>query len=227
MKTIKYFTKRLLIEYNNAAIREKRNRAIKEEFLEKLQEKSIYPVIFKIYHEKNEIRAQISFFEYGTAFLDMTEERYNMLPVARWNEKTQTLDVEDEEEVRKRFPYKNREWTEKVIKKPYRQQGKFRKEVLAAYNKTCAVCGIREPKILRAAHIVPVAKGGIDDVNNGICLCTNHEIAFDRGLIKIKPDGKVEVKSVELKGIYDTILFPEKKVNWPSKNYLYEKYIME
>lgn len=42
MKTIKYFTKRLLIEYNNAAIREKRNRAIKEEFLEKLQEKSIY-----------------------------------------------------------------------------------------------------------------------------------------------------------------------------------------
>lgn len=34
MKTIKYFTKKILIEYNNAAIREKRNRALKEHFLE-------------------------------------------------------------------------------------------------------------------------------------------------------------------------------------------------
>ena len=36
MKTIKYFTKKILIEYNNAAIREKRNRAI----------------VYQIYHEK-------------------------------------------------------------------------------------------------------------------------------------------------------------------------------
>ena len=30
MKTIKYFTKKILIEYNNAAIREKRNRALND-----------------------------------------------------------------------------------------------------------------------------------------------------------------------------------------------------
>lgn len=190
MKTIKYFTKKILIEYNNAAIREKRNRALKEHFLEKLQDDWIYPI-------------------------------------AKWNEKMQKLEIEDEEEIRKRFPYKNREWTEKVEKKPYRKQGKFRKEVLSAYGATCAVCGLHEPSILRAAHIVPVAKGGVDDITNGICLCTNHELAFDKGLIKIRPDGKVEVKSSELKGIYDKILFPKDKQNWPDKDYLREKYNMK
>lgn len=49
-------------------------------------------------------------------FLDMTRERYDMLPIAKWNEKMQKLEIEDEEEIRKRFPYKNREWTEKVEK---------------------------------------------------------------------------------------------------------------
>ena len=43
---------------------------------------------------------------------------------------------------------------------------------------------MKEPSILRAAHIVPVAKGGSDEIENGLCLCTNHEIAFDRCLIK-------------------------------------------
>lgn len=52
MKTIKYFTKKILIEYNNAAIREKRNRALKEHFLEKLQDDWIYPIVYQIYHEK-------------------------------------------------------------------------------------------------------------------------------------------------------------------------------
>ena len=207
MKTIKYFTKKILIEYNNAAIREKRNRALKEHFLEKLQDDWIYPIVYQIYHEKR--------------------ERYDMLPIAKWNEKMQKLEIEDEEEIRKRFPYKNREWTEKVEKKPYRKQGKFRKEVLSAYGATCAVCGLHEPSILRAAHIVPVAKGGVDDITNGICLCTNHELAFDKGLIKIRPDGKVEVKSSELKGIYDKILFPKDKQNWPDKDYLREKYNMK
>lgn len=129
MEDIKYFTKQILIEYNNAAIREKRNRAIEEQFLESLQEGVLYPIVFKMYHTKDEIRVQIDFFENRTAFLDMTVERYEMLPVAKWNNENQMLEVEDDEEIRKRFPYKNREWTEKVVKKPYRKQGKFRKDV--------------------------------------------------------------------------------------------------
>ncbi len=64
-KEIKYFTKWLLIEYNNAAIRKKRNKAIKEDFLNDLNDEYIFPIIFLFYHSKNEIRVTISFFELG------------------------------------------------------------------------------------------------------------------------------------------------------------------
>lgn len=224
MNDIRFFTKRLLIEYNNAAIREKRNSAIKKEVLKNLTEGYIFPITYEFYHGKDEMRVMISLFEVGTALLDMTSERYFMLPIAKWNEKTQEYIFEDENEIRKKFPYKNREWTEKVVKQPYRRQGKFRKEILRAYNNTCAVCGVKEPKILRAAHIVPVAKGGTDEISNGICLCTNHEIAFDNGLLKIRPDGKIEILSEEFKGVYDTILYPQNKEWYPSSEYLKIKY---
>ena len=224
MDDIRFFTKQLLIEYNNASIREKRNRVIKEELFEILQEGHVFPITFDMYHSKGEIRVMISLFEMGRVFLDMTEERYYMLPIARWNKQMQTYIFEDEEEVRKNFPYKNREWTEKVVKQPYRKQGKFRKEILKAYNGTCAVCGIKESKILRAAHIIPVAEGGSDEMQNGLCLCANHEIAFDKGLLKIKSDGTIETQSEEFKDIYDTILYPENKEWYPSSKYLKIKY---
>lgn len=226
MENKKYFTKRILIEYNNAAIREKRNRALKENFLEGLDEERAYPIVYYIFHERNEIRVKIYFGDIGSGFLDMTKERYDMLPTAIWNEERQQFDFEDEEEILKRFPYKNREWTEKVVKRPYRKQAKFRREVLEAYNSTCAVCGLHEKALLIAAHIVPVTKGGIDDIANGICLCANHELAFDKGLMKISSDGDVEVESDELNGIYKKILFPKDKTKWPSKAYLQEKYTM-
>lgn len=224
VNTTKYFTKWLLIEYNNAAIREKRNRALKEEFLESLNDEYVFPVIFHMYHSKDEIRVRISFFEMGDGFLDMTLERYNMLPTATWNENEQKLQLETENEIRSRFPYKNREWTDIVVKKPYRKQDKFRKDILKAYDYKCVVCGIQETKILRAAHIVPVAEGGSDEIQNGICLCTNHEIAFDKGLLKIKPDGSIEVISQDLKGIFDRIIYPKNKEEYPSEKYLQMKY---
>ena len=227
MEKMKYFTKRLLIEYNNAAIRECRNQAIKENFLESLPENFLFPVIFKIYHSKNEIRVMVSFPDGEKALLDMTTERYNMLPVAKWDNQKQELLLENESTIRKRFPYKNREWTDKVIKKPYRRQGKFRREVLKAYNNTCAVCGINEPKILRAAHIVSVANGGLDDIKNGICLCTNHEVAFDNGLLKIRPNGTIEVKSPALQPVFDKIMYPQNEEDYPSKKLLQEKYEMD
>lgn len=220
----KYFTKWLLIEYNNAAIREKRNRALKEKFLESLNDEHVFPVVNYMYHTKDEVRVQISFFEMGMGFLDMTSERYNMLPIATWNENEQKMQLETENEIRSRFPYKNREWTDIVVKKPYRKQDKFRKDVLKAYDNKCVVCGIQETKILRAAHIVPVAKGGSDEIQNGICLCTNHEIAFDNGLLKIKPDGSIEVISQDLKGIFDKIIYPKNKEEYPSEKYLQMKY---
>lgn len=222
MDDVKYFTKQILIEFNNAAIREKRNQALKEEFLDSLPEDIILPIIFNFYHKTDEMRVQIAFGEKRKGLLDMSMERFQMIPVAKWDKDHYVL--EDEEITRKRFPYKNREWTEKVIKQPYRRQGKFRTEILMAYKNTCAVCGIQEPKILRAAHIVPVAKGGTDEVQNGICLCTNHEIAFDKGVLKIKPDGSIETETKEIGIVRNQIIYPESEENYPLPQYLEMKY---
>ena len=65
------------------------------------------------------------------------------------------------------------------------RKASFREEVLAAYNRQCAICRCSEVKILEAAHIKAVADKGLDDPRNGICLCANHHIMFDKELIKI------------------------------------------
>lgn len=62
---------------------------------------------------------------------------------------------------------------------------KFREKVLRRFGYKCAVCRCHEKKLLQAAHIIPIKDNGDDDPNNGICLCANHHLMYDNGLIKI------------------------------------------
>ena len=129
MKIKKYFTKTLLIEYNNAAIRENRNRQLKEDFLETLDKDGIYLIVYDMIHNTvNEVRVQIMFDSKLFGFLDMSYERYNLLPNITFYDDN-TFELQTEEDARKKFPYNGREWVEKTIRKPYRQQNKFRKKV--------------------------------------------------------------------------------------------------
>lgn len=61
----------------------------------------------------------------------------------------------------------------------------FRKLILEKYDNQCAICRCSEVKLLQACHITPVADYGHDDYFNGICLCANHHLMFDKKLIKI------------------------------------------
>ena len=61
----------------------------------------------------------------------------------------------------------------------------FRENVLESYDKKCAICRCSEEKVLQAAHILAVQDGGDDDIKNGVCLCANHHLMLDNGLIKI------------------------------------------
>ena len=61
----------------------------------------------------------------------------------------------------------------------------FRNMVLTSYGCQCAICRCSEEKILEAAHIKAVSEDGTDDPKNGICLCSNHHIMYDKELIKI------------------------------------------
>lgn len=74
---------------------------------------------------------------------------------------------------------------ERVSTSRWERDYKFREGVLKHYGYKCAICRCDEPKLLQAAHIKAVADGGNDDIENGICLCANHHIMLDKGLIKI------------------------------------------
>lgn len=60
-------------------------------------------------------------------------------------------------------------------------QQKFKFEVIKRYGAKCAVCDLDVYELLQAAHIVPVHHNGCDDPRNGIVLCANHHLAFDKG----------------------------------------------
>lgn len=73
-------------------------------------------------------------------------------------------------------------------------QAHFRREVLEAYGRRCAVCSLGEGPILDGAHIVPDSEElGEPSVTNGLSLCALHHRAYDRDLMGVRPDLTVHV----------------------------------
>lgn len=74
-------------------------------------------------------------------------------------------------------------------------QQRFRRDVLAAYRHRCAICALREPELVQAAHIVDDSdeQGGIAAIVNGLALCAIHHLAYDRNLMGIDPEGIVHI----------------------------------
>lgn len=66
-------------------------------------------------------------------------------------------------------------------------QNVFRQIVLANYSSKCAISGIDIPELLVASHIVPWSKNEKERLNpeNGICLSSMYDKAFDKGLISL------------------------------------------
>jgi len=73
-------------------------------------------------------------------------------------------------------------------------QAQFRGVVLPAYSDRCAICRLREVRLLDAAHIVGDAEElGEPVVSNGLSLCSIHHRAFDEDLVGVAPDLRVHV----------------------------------
>ena len=73
-------------------------------------------------------------------------------------------------------------------------QARFRSVVLPAYRERCAVCRLREVRLLDAAHIArDVDPRGLPVVLNGLSLCSIHHRAYDEDLVAISPDYRVHV----------------------------------
>lgn len=221
----RYLTKRDLVEATDAAIREKRSKTLSRTFVDSLPDDFIFVVVMEYFHTKHEMRLGITIDLKGNwVLLDVSMTRFYSLPISK-TYKDGRVELEPPEETEKRRPYPNgRQWQETQTKKPLRKQGKFREIVLDAYNYQCAICDVNIPTLLRAAHIVPVVNGDDDSIQNGICLCANHEIAFDAGLLQIFPDGSAHLYNnsrQELECL--TIRLPIDAENHPSPNNLTQK----
>lgn len=69
----------------------------------------------------------------------------------------------------------------------------FRSMIIAGYRSRCAICELPLRQLLIASHIVPWSVDGSQRMNpqNGICLCSIHDRAFDAGLLLIGGDCKI------------------------------------
>jgi predicted restriction endonuclease len=78
--------------------------------------------------------------------------------------------------------------TEAQMTRPMRLvQSFFRRSVLASYGYRCSFCTLEVRGLLTASHIVPwnVSEQLRADPRNGLCLCSLHDRAFDRGLMSV------------------------------------------
>lgn len=75
------------------------------------------------------------------------------------------------------------------------KQSFFRRAVLSSYGRRCCITNISEPRLLVASHIVPWKADAKNRLNprNGLCLSALHDKAFDRGLITLTDEFRVEV----------------------------------
>lgn len=123
--------------------------------------------------------------------------------------------------------YAQREARERI------HQARFRGRVLPAYRSQCAICRLKETRLLDAAHIVgDLEPRGEAVVSNGLSLCSIHHRAFDRSLVGVSPDYRVRVSArlLEdedgpmldlLKGFHDQpIVVPERRAWKPDRERL-------
>ncbi|WP_409484218.1 HNH endonuclease [Arsenicicoccus dermatophilus] len=72
----------------------------------------------------------------------------------------------------------------------------FRSMVLRAYESHCAVCALRHPVLLDAAHIVEDKHElGAASLRNGLSLCKIHHAAYDSGILGVTPDFQVQIRA--------------------------------
>jgi hypothetical protein len=70
------------------------------------------------------------------------------------------------------------------------RDARFGKQVVAAYSGLCAMCEI-DLDLVQGAHIYPAsAPASPDRTWNGLSLCANHHVAFDRHMVWVDPEDR-------------------------------------
>jgi len=91
--------------------------------------------------------------------------------------------------------------TREAVVKVRVNQSFFRKSILASYNNTCCITGLKRPELLIAGHIKTWSEDKKNRLNprNGIAINALHDKAFEIGLMTITPDYKIKISKEILK----------------------------
>lgn len=114
--------------------------------------------------------------------------------------------------------------------RPRLGQGGFKALVHGAYRDQCSITGHKIRPTLQAAHILPVGKGGVHRLDNGLLLRSDVHTMFDRGYLGVDPEFKLRVSRrvrdefgngdefYEREG--SIIALPEKPIERPNSEFL-------
>lgn len=117
-------------------------------------------------------------------------------------------------------------------------QRRFRYLVLKAYRQQCAMCRLREPLLLDAAHILPDRDvRGLPQVPNGLSLCRIHHAAYDVDIVGVDPDYRIHLRRDVLEEVDGPMLrhglqelhgqriqLPRRPVDRPDRDALAERF---
>lgn len=93
-------------------------------------------------------------------------------------------------------------------------QSAFRSRVMAAYDRKCIITGEQIPRILEAAHIIPVSQSGADHENNAFCMRVDVHRLFDSGDLRVLPSG--ELGKSEVLAASQNYSFIPKEISLPT-----------
>jgi len=104
-------------------------------------------------------------------------------------------------------------------------QGKFRKDLLRAYQRKCAVSECKVNQVLEAAHICPYRGPDTNRLQNGILLRADIHTLFDMHLLTVDKNYRVQVSRSLVKTDYyrfarKRITMPKDSRQWPSQKAL-------
>jgi len=81
-----------------------------------------------------------------------------------------------------------------VTGRPY--QKIFRDNTLIRYEHTCVITGVNIDSVLEAAHIIPVAENGSDQMDNSLCLRSDIHQLFDSGHLRLFSTGHIKLSDL-------------------------------
>jgi putative restriction endonuclease len=129
-----------------------------------------------------------------------------------------------------------RQYAEATVRRRLHQPV-FRERVLLAYSLQCALCRLRHPELLDAAHIKEDSEGGQPVVPNGVAMCAIHHRSFDKDVLGVRPDYVIQVRRDvreehdgptlihALQGLHgERLTLPKARAAWPDSELLEERY---